>query len=144
MAAAQTGGTLTTDYTKTYLYRARAAFIAALVMTGVVCLTTCLAAASADGPKCMGRELLEGYRVLDFVALCLVGAVLAAMVGGMALGVRERLGTFFEVGGATVAFEFVAYRVLLMALMMLAIMMGIALTQYHAILTNCPKVTAAS
>ena len=92
----------------------------------------------------MGRELLEGYRVLDFVALCLVGAVLAAMVGGMALGVRERLGTSFEVGGATVAFEFVAYRVLLMALMMLAIMMGIALTQYHAILTNCPKVTAAS
>ena len=71
-----------------------------------------------------------------------VVTVIGAMIGSMAFGVREWLGTFPEIWGAPVAFEYVAYRVLLTALAMLAIVMGAALAGCYAVLTNCPLLAA--
>ena len=90
----------------------------------------------------MGQALPEGYQVQDFLGLCLVAAVIAAMVGGMAFGGREKLGTFPEIRGLPVPFEFVAYRVLLVALAMLALVAGLAVDHCHDILSNCPVLTA--
>ena len=140
MAAPETGGTLSSDYAQTYLVRARIAFVAALVMVGAIWVSSFLAAIQVNGLQCT-QEMLEGYRTRDFVALPLVGAVIAAMISGLAFGVREKLGTFPEIGNLPVPFEFVAYRVLLTALVMLALLMGIAVTQYLDLPHDCQMVT---
>lgn len=141
MAAAQTGGTLTTDYTKTYLVRARLAFVAALVMVCAIWVSSFLAVVSVYGLHCTGQEMLEGYRTQDFVALPLVGAFIAVLISGLAFGVREKLGTFPEIGNLPVPFEFVAYRVLLTTLLILAILTGVAVTHYLDIPKDCQLVT---
>jgi hypothetical protein len=139
VAAAQTGGTLITDYTKTYLVRARLAFIAALVMVGASWVCSFLAVLKLNGLACTG-EILEGYRTQDFVAFPLVGAVITAMIGGLAFGVREKLGTFPEIGWLSVPFEFVAYRVLLTTLAMLAFVTAVPVDQYLNIPNDCQLV----
>ena len=138
----QVGGTLSTDYTKTYLFKARLAFIAALVMVGVVFVSVCLAAVSEYSPRCRGQELPEVYYIWDLVVLCLVAAAIAAMIGGLAFGVRDKVGTFPEIGNLPIPFEFVAYRVLLMALVILAIVTGLVIAHCHDILSTCALLAA--
>lgn len=140
MAAAQAGGPLTPDYTKTYLLRARLAFVAALVMVGVIWVSSFLAAVHLLGLNCT-EQMLEGYRTQDFVAFPLFGAVLAVMISGLAFGAREKLGTFPEIGHLSVPFEFVAYRVLLTALAMLAFVTAVTVDQYLNTPKDCQLVT---
>jgi len=67
--------------------------------------------------------------------------MIVAMVGGLASS-REKLGTFSDIGDMPVAFEFVAYRVLLVALFMLAIFTAVAVANCREILAHCALLTA--
>jgi hypothetical protein len=105
-------------------------------MVAALWVSSLVAVVSVDGLECAEHEGL--------VPLCLFGAALAAIVGGLAFGVRERLGTFPEIWGLPVAFEFVAYRVLLTVLVMLALVTAMTVASALTLPTDCPRVTTAA
>jgi hypothetical protein len=129
---------------KSFDFKAEAAFVVALAFAGVTLVFCCLAAITLLGPKCAGHEWAEGNRPIDFIALFFVSGVIVAMVAGLAFGTREWRGTFHEVNGVFVPFEYVAEATLGVALVMLGIVKGVSITLYQSILADCLATVAPS
>jgi hypothetical protein len=139
--------------TKTFVVVTRAALIVAIVLAGMTSVFSYLSAVSAEGPKCAGREWVEGYDngMYNFWGIPLGSAFIVMMVGRCAIGRRERLRRMLELYDLPVLKfasmqvtlgEFMAYGVLLIALVALGILTGGSVTQYNAIVMYCLAATA--
>jgi len=129
---------------KTFVVVARVAFIAAIALAGITSTRSYLTATVA--PECTGREWLEGYGMRDFVGLSLVCAWVVVAVGIAALGRSKRLRKLFEdydvpvleLASMQVTFGMaVAYSSLITMLSILALVTGISVIRYHAVVTHC-------
>ena len=134
---------------RTFVGVARVGFVAAIALAAITMTLSYLTAAAA--PKCTGREWLEGYGMRDFVGLSLVCVWVVVPFGIAALGRSPRLRKLFEdydvpvfeLASTQVTFGMVvAYSSLIGMFSVLALVTGIAVIRYHAVITHCVAATA--
>lgn len=125
---------------KSFEFKTKRAFVAALALTGTVLAILGLVVIAGAGEKCAGRQWSEGYRILDFFSLSLLAVICAGMIGRVALGSRLWRGTYEKVDGAIIKFEDKAYGSVLATLVGLVVVLGVAIFQGYTVLIECRRV----
>lgn len=131
---------------RTFVAVARAAFVVAIVLSGVIWATSYLTAVSASEAKCASQEWLQGYRngILKFLSFPFFSVVVVVLVGAMALGTSKRLRGLFKVYNMVVWVSMqitlgavVAYSSLFGMLAGLGLVTSISVMRYKAIGIYC-------
>ena len=136
---------------ETFVATARAMFVVAVVLAGVVWVASYLTAVSATEAKCVGQQWLRGYRVgmPELLGLPFFAVVVVAIVGAMAFGRSKKLRYLFEVLDMA-PYEWMpitlgmvtAYSSLFGPLAGLGLVTSVSIMRYNAITDYCLAATA--
>jgi hypothetical protein len=120
---------------KSFDFKIRRTFIAALAFACITLLFCCLATVAALEPTCAGQEW--NSRPYDSFVLFLGAALCAGAIGRVALGSPVWRGSSFRINGISVRFEDLAYRGASGMLAVTVIIMAASIYHYWEISSGC-------
>jgi hypothetical protein len=131
---------------KTFVALARAVFVVAVTLAGVIWVASYLTAVGASEAKCAGQEWLQGYRnrIPELMGLPFFSVVVVVLVGAMASGRSRKIRDLFEVFDMVVWESMqvtmgmvVAYSSLFGMLAGLGLVTSVSIMRYKAIASYC-------
>jgi hypothetical protein len=117
--------------------KSRMAFIAALVLAGATAVFCYLTVIAGAEPKCAGHEWPEGQRPSDSGGLLLGAAILTTMVWMAGKELPFRRWIYTKVQGEAVNHEIMIRTTVRGMLMMLMIVLGYGIWQWHTVASVC-------